>query len=155
MFTFPSEKSRIHLGLWGLSTSWRCTADSQTLEWKVLPSHKDCSWSTTVPIQLRMPKKKSGTKDIFVEQNGLSSVKHKASADYTHLWQFENVTISLLFWKATINNHIYPLTSKIPTIWPPVLAAESLRKYQYCFLAERTLFWKHNSSQRKVHSMPY
>lgn len=123
MFTFLSEKSHIHPGLWGLSTSWRCTADSQTLEWKVLPSHKDCSWSTTVPIQLRMPKKRSGTKDMSVEQIGLFSVKHKAFV-ITHLWQFENVTIPLLFWKTTSNTLIYPLTSKILTIWPSALAAQ-------------------------------
>lgn len=105
MFTFLSEKSHIHPGLWGLSTSWQCMADSRTLEWKVLPSHKDCSWSTTVPVQLRMPRKRSGTKDMSVEQIGLFSVKHKAFV-ITHLWQLENVTIPLLFWKATSSTHV-------------------------------------------------
>lgn len=98
MFTFPSEKSHIHLGLWGLSTSWRCMADSRTLEWMVLPSHKDCSWWTTVPIQLRMPKKRSGTKDMFAEWNGLFSIKHKASfVDYTSLvvWECNNFPLVL------------------------------------------------------------
>lgn len=106
MLTFPSEKSRIHRGLWDLSTSWRCMADSQTLEWTVLPSHKDCSWLTTVPIQLRMPKKRSGTKDMFVEWNGLFSIKHRASiVDYTSLavWECNNFPLVL----KSNNYHFY------------------------------------------------
>ena len=101
-FTFPSEKSHIHLGLGGLGTSWRCMADSQTLGWKVLPSHMDCSWLTTVPVQLKMPEKRPGTKDIFVEWNGLLSGKHGASADYTSM----AVWVNILLWFAFIGGCI-------------------------------------------------
>lgn len=125
-------------------------ADSRTLGWKVLPSHKDCSWLTTVPIPLRMPKKRSGTKDTFVEQSGLSSVKHRASTDYTSLaiW---NVTIPLLFWKATSNTLTLSTDFQNSSSTAICLCCtKSLRKHQHCFPAERTLFWKSNSSLRKA-----
>ena len=149
--TFPSEKSHIHLGLGGLGTSWRYMADSRTLGWKVLPSHMDCSWLTTVPVQLRMPEKRPATKDIFVEWNGLLSGKHRASTDYTSLAVW---TISLLFWKVTSNTLILSTDSKNSNNMAVCsCCTKSFRKH--CFLAKRTLFWKHNRSQKKVQSMPY
>lgn len=151
--TFLSEKWHIHLGLWDLSTSWRYMADSRTLEWKVLPSHRDCSWSIIVPIQLRMPEKRPRTKDIFVKGNGLFSVKHRASGDYTSLavWEFNNFP---LFWKVTSNTLILSTdfqNSNNMAIYPS--CRKSLREYH--FLGKRTLFWKHNSSHKKEHSVSY
>ena len=82
-FTFPSEKSHIHLGLGGLGTSWRCMADSQTLGWKVLPSHMDCSWLTTVPVQLKMPEKRRRTFCETAVQFGWGNTPHWTSGRMT------------------------------------------------------------------------
>lgn len=133
--TFPSEKSRIHQVLWDLDTSWRWTADSQTLEWTGLPSHKDCSWLTTAPVHLKRPKTRSATKDTIVEQNEcpVSSTGARWLRNVGSIRGYHKFPLVL--------KSIKPYSTLSHWLWNPGhLSLLSNRKVQHYFLVMKNIF---------------